>query len=333
MFSLRSLLSKFSILMLIISITIFMTACSEDTNPLNSDAGSNVDQSDGVTDLTFISRPQTTEGLAKIITDSKYIYKSVGGQLNLASGNDFQLIEMIKKAPYWGVATYDLAQALLNASPLSAKVLESICDNIYLRDDYWMIQVFLRNSPMRKNVLDKLIANQFITQNQTYWMKEVLVASSPLPQNIMNQIYYIPLQPSERYEVFAAQVGARQDEITYNNAGGGLEIKLTVQSYSIIENAYISMSTDDAFLLGDVYLTFGPHGTTFNPPALLDLKVTNLDLTGVDPDLVNVYYENEETGVWELMPSKKIEVDVEAGYIEVEEAQFPHFSRYAIGMR
>jgi hypothetical protein len=310
-----------------------MGACSEDSNPLTSDAGTNVDQDEGVTDLTFITRPQTKEGLAKIITDSKYIYKNQGGQLNLASGNDFQLIEMIKKAPYWGVTTYDLALELLNASPLSAKVLESICDNIYLRDDYWMIQVFLRNSPMRKNVLDKLIANNFITQNQTYWMKEVLVASSPLPQNIMNQIYYIPLQPSERYEVFAAQVGQRQDELYYNNAGGGLEIKLTVQNYSILEDTYISMTTDDAFLMGDVYLTFGPHGTTFNPPALLDVKVSNLDLTGIDPDLVNIYYDNQETGTWELMPSKKIVVDVEAGYLEVEEAQFSHFSRYAIGMR
>ena len=332
MFHLRSILSKFSILMLIVSITIFMSACSEDSNPMSSDTGTNVNQSDGVTDLTFIARPQTTDGLAKIITDSKYIYRNVGGQLNLISGNDFQQIEMIKKAPFQ-ISTWELGQTLLNASPLSAKVLETICDNIYLRDDYWMIQVLLRNAPLRKNVLDKLIEKNFITQNQTFWMKEVLVASSPLPQSIMSKIYYIALQPSERYEVFAAQVGQRQDEMTYNNAGGGLQINLTIPGYSIAENSYISMSTDDAFLLGDVYLTFGPHGTIFNPPALLDFKVSGLNLSGVDPDLVNVYYENEETGLWELMPSKSIIVDVEAGYIEVDDAQFPHFSRYAIGMR
>jgi hypothetical protein len=239
---------------------------------------------------------------------------------------------MIKKAPFQ-ISTWELGQTLLNASPLSAKVLETICDNIYLRDDYWMIQVLLRNAPLRKNVLDKLIEKNFITQNQTFWMKEVLVASSPLPQSIMSKIYYIALQPSERYEVFAAQVGQRQDEMTYNNAGGGLQINLTIPGYSIAENSYISMSTDDAFLLGDVYLTFGPHGTIFNPPALLDFKVSGLNLSGVDPDLVNVYYENEETGLWELMPSTSIIVDVEAGYIEVDDAQFPHFSRYAIGMR
>ena len=327
----RSFLTKFSILMLMILIASFLSGCSENNNPLTPDADMNIEGSTGVTDLTFITRPQTNDkSLQKIVTDSKHIYKTQGGQLNISSGDDFQLIEMINKAPYQ-ITTWEVGQVLLNASPLSAKVLEAICENTNVRDDYWMITVLLQNAPLRKNVLDKLVEENFITNS--FFLKEVLVASSPLPQSVKDEIYNIPLLEFERGLVLAAQTGQRMDEDLYNTAGGALQIILNIPSYSIVEDTDISMSTDDVYLMGDVYLTFGPHGTKFNPPALLDLKVSGLDLSGIDPDLVNIYYDNQETGVWELMPSKKIIVDVEAGYIEVENAQFPHFSRYAIGMR
>ena len=176
-----------------------------------------------------------------------------------------------------------------------------------------------------------MLDKNFVTNS--YFLKEILVASSPLPQSVLNRIYQINLQPSDRDIVLSVQKGQRLDESSYNNAGGGLKISLTIPPYSIDENTYLSMSTDDEYLMGSVYMTFGPHGTLFSPPALLDFKVSGLDLTGIDPDLVDIYYDNEDAGVWELMPSRSKIVNTEAGYIEVEDAEFSHFSRYAIGMR
>ncbi|MBN1406333.1 MAG: hypothetical protein JW956_01010 [Calditrichaceae bacterium] len=330
MFSLRSLLSKFSIFMLVIAFIFFMSACSDQSDPMS--AGTQIEESNGVADLTFITQQKATNALMKLVTDAELISRSQGGELEITSGPDFELIEMIKKAPFQ-ISAWDLGQALLKASPLSAKVLESICENTNLRDDYWMIQVLLRNSPLRKNVLDKLIEINFITQNQSFWMKEVLVASSPLPQSVMNEICNLGLLHSEKELVFAAQVGQRLNEYQYNNAGGGLEINLYIPPYSLYTDKYISMTTDDEYLIGDVYLTFGPHGTLFSPPALLNFKASGLNLTGIDPDLVDIYYDNPTTGLWELMPSESITVDIVAGYIEVKNAEFLHFSRYAIGMR
>lgn len=327
MLILRSILSKFSILMLMISVAFFMSACS-DNDPLSS--GTKFEESTGISDITFISRPKTTISLKKLVTDAEMIYKSQGGELEISCGQDFEFIEKINKAPYQ-ITTWELGQTLLNASPLSAKVLESLCENTNVRDDYWMITVLLQNAPLRKNVLDKMIAKSFVTNS--YYLKEILVASSPLPQSVMSKVYNIGLQSSDKQLVLAAQVGQRLNEYQYNDAGGGLKINLTIPPYSIFTDTYISMSTDDEYLMGDVYLTFGPHGTLFSPPALLDFKASGLNLSGIDPDLVDIYYDNPFTGVWELMPSESVTVDVVAGYIEVINAEFLHFSRYAIGMR
>lgn len=328
MFSLRSLLSKFSIIMLILLFALLMNACSDENNPMSSD--SYVEESIGIENLTFITQSKATTSLKKLVTDEEMIDRTQGGELEITSGQDFELIEMIEKTPNQ-LRTYELGQALLNATPLSAKVLESLCENTNIQNDYWIFKVLLHNCPLRKNVLDKIIEKNFITNSNS--LKEILVASSPLPKSVLNLICCIGLEHSDKELVLAAQVGQRFDEYQYNNAGGGLEINLKIPPYSIYTNTYISMSTNDEYLMGDVYLTFGPHGTKFNPPALLNFKASGLNLSGIDPELVDIYYDNPLTGLWELMPSESITVDAVAGYIEVINAEFPHFSRYAIGMR
>ena len=331
MFNQSSILGTISRVVLIIAIISFMGACSDNHNPLNT--GANIADENGsssVSELTFITRPQTTTSLQKIVTDAKMIYISQGGELEINSGDDFELIELIEKAPY-PVTTYELGQALLNATPLSPTVLMTLCENTDMRDDYWMFTVLKENAPLRKCVIEKMLDKNFITNS--YSLKTILVASSPLPQSVLDRIYQITINPSDRDLVLAAQNCPRMDESFYNNAGGGLKINLEIPPYSIVENTYISLSTDDAYLMGDVYLTFGPHGTLFSPPAILNFQVSGLDLSGIDPDLVDIFYDNQDNGLWELMPRESITIDVEAGYIEVEDAEFSHFSRYAIGMR
>jgi len=327
MFRQTYLIRLFSLVLLSTSLMLFLGGCSQNSNPLESNIES---EATGISELNIIQLPQSDGMLQKLIVEGEYIRVYQGGELELESGQDFELIELIKKAPYQ-ISTYDLGQVLLNASPLSANVLKTICENTNLRNDYWMITVLLQNAPLRECVLNTLIDKGFI--NHSYYMKEILVASSPLPQSVLYKLYWINLTSSDRQLVLNAQVGVRQDEFTYNSAGGGLEINLEILPYSLSRDAYISMATDDNYLLGDVYVTFGPHGTLFNPPAVLNFKVSGVNLSGVNPDLIDIYYVNPSTGLWELMPRENVIVDAGAGYINIVNAQFSHFSRYAIGMR
>ncbi|MCH6566091.1 MAG: hypothetical protein IH811_09490, partial [Proteobacteria bacterium] len=56
----------------------------------------------------------------------------------------------------------------------------------------------------------------------------------------------------------------------------GVEAKITLKVFpgAISEDAELTLNLDDQYL--DV--TFNPHGITFDPPALLNIEVANLDL-------------------------------------------------------
>jgi hypothetical protein len=194
-----------------------------------------------------------------------------------------------------------------------------------------MITTLLQNTPLRECILNTIIDNRFI--KKSYYLREILVASSPLPESVLNKLNKIKLSRYDRQLVLDAQIGDRMDEYSYNNAGGGVKINLKILPYSINRDAYISIATDDEFLLGDVYLTFGPNGIFFNPPAIMNFEISGLNLSGIDPDLIDIYYINPDTHLWELMPRKSVIVNAETGYIHVIDAEFSHFSRYAIGMQ
>jgi hypothetical protein len=115
------------------------------------------------------------------------------------------------------------------------------------------------------------------------------------------------------------------------SAGSGVIVNFQVLPGAVQQDLDLSMSTDDELLMGDVYLTFGPHGTIFSPPAVLNIDAFGLDLSGIDPQAINVYYDNEEVGTWELMQSTEIIVKPDENYLKVVGALLPHFSRYAIG--
>ncbi len=326
----RSILSKCSILMLVISVTFFMSGCSEDNNPLTSDAETGFDETTGISNLMILPSPQTDATLQKLIVEGKMISVEQGGELDLSYGQDFELIELINNAPD-ELTSYYLKDHLLAASPLSANVLQAICNNPRLQNDYWMFMVLLQNAPLRECVLNTMIDNSFV--KQASYLRDILIASSPLPQSTLDRLNKVRLTRSDKQQVLDAQIGDRQDEYSYNNAGGGVKINLNILPYSITKNAYISITTDDEYLLGDVYLTFGPHGTLFDPPAILNFEVSGLNLSGIDPDLVDIFYVNPSTSLWEPMPRTSIIVNIETGYINVVDAEFSHFSRYAIGMR
>ncbi|MCH7755890.1 hypothetical protein IH970_12310 [candidate division KSB1 bacterium] len=76
-------------------------------------------------------------------------------------------------------------------------------------------------------------------------------------------------------------------------------------------------------------MEFGPDGTVFANPALLNIIAVNLNLKKVNLETLGIYYDNPETGQWQKIDSENVVVDKEHGFLRIRNAQIPHFSRYA----
>ena len=75
--------------------------------------------------------------------------------------------------------------------------------------------------------------------------------------------------------------------------------------------------------------TFNPH-MVFNFPAVLNQTFSGLNLTGINPDNVKLYYLAED-GNYEAMQCDNLIVDVATGTITVVNGKIPHFSLYGYG--
>ncbi len=114
-------------------------------------------------------------------------------------------------------------------------------------------------------------------------------------------------------------------ELSYAN------VSLQFGPGAINQDIEMSLSIETTELLGGVAITFSPHGTNFNNPAILNIEAHGVDLTGLDSNSIDVYYDNQNSGQWQKMQRDDVIVDVNAGTIQVINARLPHFSRYAIG--
>ncbi len=77
-------------------------------------------------------------------------------------------------------------------------------------------------------------------------------------------------------------------------------------------------------------MKFGPAGTVFANPALLNIIGVNLKLKKVNLETLGIYYHNPETGQWQQIDSEyEVIVDKEHGFLRIRDAKIPHFSRYA----
>lgn len=119
--------------------------------------------------------------------------------------------------------------------------------------------------------------------------------------------------------------GHIETELSYAN------VSLNIPAGAVNVDVEIEMSMETTELVGDVALTFSPHGTVFNTPAILNITAHGVDFTGVDPNTIDIYYDNQETGVLEPMQKDQLIVDVNAGTMQVINVQLPHFSRYKLG--
>lgn len=100
---------------------------------------------------------------------------------------------------------------------------------------------------------------------------------------------------------------------------------LLVLANSLTQNATLSMKFDDEYLCFE----FGPSGTTFATPALLNVKVTGLDLTALGAQSIgHLQYFNESQNKWTLVEADEVSVDVKHGTFTCKNGKIPHFSRY-----
>ncbi len=141
-----------------------------------------------------------------------------------------------------------------------------------------------------------------------------------------------------------SQVVQATDSVTYESGGnlhiehrvsfGGREVHvvvtLVVLPHAISEDTELSLNLDDETLVGNVDVTFQPHGITFSRPAILNIQARGLDLSGLDTQQIDIYYDNPDSGQWEKMPRKRVIINENNGFINVVAAEIPHFSRYAV---
>ena len=105
----------------------------------------------------------------------------------------------------------------------------------------------------------------------------------------------------------------------------GFIVSLTVLPHSVKDTTELSLRMDKK----SFDMEFGPSGTVFAKPALLNIIAVNLKLKKVNLETLAIYYDNPETGQWQKIDSENVVVDKEHGFLRIRNAQITHFSRYA----
>jgi hypothetical protein len=101
-----------------------------------------------------------------------------------------------------------------------------------------------------------------------------------------------------------------------------VESELDFDSDAFEGERLISQTLDTDFAA----MKFGPS-MQFYDDIGLDLVITGLDLSGIDPNTLDFVYINED-GTIEHVEYDDIIVNVSTGTIEVDDAELTHFSRY-----
>ncbi len=114
------------------------------------------------------------------------------------------------------------------------------------------------------------------------------------------------------------------DILEYDEESGFI-VSLEVLPYSVQDTTELSLRMDKK----SFNMEFGPPGTVFANPALLNIIAVNLNLKKVNLETLAIYYDNPQTGQWQKIDSGNVVVDKEHGFLRIRTAQIPHFSRYA----
>jgi hypothetical protein len=142
------------------------------------------------------------------------------------------------------------------------------------------------------------------------------------------------IQISDSKAINAEKGGKLEVSDTYQGKNGTVSVSasLTVPKNALPCDETLTMTLGEETVSGSVDVIFGPHGTKFLVPALLNIDAHGLDLSMIPPNAnVQLYYLNLDNNTYELMVVKKTSFDIKQGQIKCQDGQLPHFSRYAFG--
>jgi len=116
----------------------------------------------------------------------------------------------------------------------------------------------------------------------------------------------------------------------YRSDSINVVVNLDVPENSLPSSMTLSVAMNKDSLDKMVDLDFGPDGTVFNKTIYLDITASKLNLSGVNPDSVGIFYWNPDNGSYEAIPCHAINVNLTDGTVEVIDAEINHFSRYVM---
>lgn len=120
-------------------------------------------------------------------------------------------------------------------------------------------------------------------------------------------------------------------ELDYEWEGGEIEIRLHVPAHAVSKPATWSLTLYPNSFVTEVSFVGGPAGLEFLRPAKLRIEAEGLDLSGINPESVGLYYYNDQ-GFWELIEPIALKVEIDEGEIRGL-WWLDHFSRYALASR
>ncbi|NCS81007.1 MAG: hypothetical protein COZ80_06885 [Ignavibacteria bacterium CG_4_8_14_3_um_filter_37_9] len=110
-----------------------------------------------------------------------------------------------------------------------------------------------------------------------------------------------------------------------NSGRVSVEASLSVQAYSMEQSSYLSMSFSGEFLCFE----FGPSGTSFSTPALLNVEAEGLDYsTLTELKTAHLKYFDETKNKWVDTDADEIIVNAREGKFVCKNGKISHFSRY-----
>ena len=115
----------------------------------------------------------------------------------------------------------------------------------------------------------------------------------------------------------------------YGDNGMKIKVKMKVKSGSLTKDAELSLSMDDLNYFIGTFAAIS-HDVELTKKSILNITIENADLSNLEADKIGIYSENPETGEWQKVNAKRVDIDKADGRIEVVKAKMSGFSRFAL---
>lgn len=109
-------------------------------------------------------------------------------------------------------------------------------------------------------------------------------------------------------------------------------IRLTVLPGTINADAVVTIALDDELFIVNFDIVSEQHTVTFNQPPVLSIDAEGLDLSEIDVESLDIFYDNPDTGEWEPISADGFTVDGDTQIMAVTgDIMIRPTSRYGIG--